>query len=332
MDTVDRVHPILARALAAAAALAALAVAVVISAPAARAAPRTGPVRHVVLIGVPGLRWTDVSAAATPALWRLARQGSVGSLSVTGIHPVSCPADGWLTLNAGARAAAPRTAAGSCAPLARVAQMRGIVSFNQPYNENPAWGMLRSAAGPAGCTTAAGPGAALALASRTGQLGSFLPGPAALTQAGVARCPLTVVDLGAGAATARAGDREIGRIAAMLPARTILVVAGISDDGTPHLRLLVVSGPGFRSGLLVSPSTRQRGLALLTDVPVSVLHWLGRPVPSGAAGQVLHRASRSSLAAAVSGLIGQDTAAQVYRERCPGSSSSSGSATWPCSC
>lgn len=49
-----------------------------------------GPVRHVVLVGVPGLRWADVSAAATPALWRLARQGSVGSLSVTGIGPLSC--------------------------------------------------------------------------------------------------------------------------------------------------------------------------------------------------------------------------------------------------
>ncbi len=69
----------------------------------------------MVLIGVPGLRWAGVSAAATPALWRLAHQGSVGSLSVTGIHTLSCPADGWLTLNSGARAAAPRTAAGSCA-------------------------------------------------------------------------------------------------------------------------------------------------------------------------------------------------------------------------
>jgi hypothetical protein len=144
-----------------------------------------GPVRHVVLVGVPGLRWADVSAAATPALWRLARQGSVGSLSVTGIGPLSCPADGWLMLNAGARAAAPRTAAGSCAGLpavtavryrgrtgsgararpftrltVQIAQMPAIVSANQAYNENPAWGMLRSAAGPGECTTAAGLGGA----------------------------------------------------------------------------------------------------------------------------------------------------------------------------
>ena len=45
----------------------------------------------------------------------------------------------------------------------RIAAMPGLVSFNKPYNENPARGLLRSAAGPAGCTAAAGPGAALAL-------------------------------------------------------------------------------------------------------------------------------------------------------------------------
>ena len=276
-----------------------------------------GPVRHVVLVGVPSLRWADVSAAATPALWRLARQGSVGSVSVTGVGPLSCPADGWLMLNAGARAAAPRTAAGSCATLppvtavrylgrtgsgatsrpftrqtVQIAQMPAIVAANQAYNENPAWGMLRSAAGPGECTTAVGPGAALALASRSGQVGAFLPGAARLTRAELARCPLTVVDLGAlraapgpvRTADVRADDREIGRISAALPAGTILVVAGISDDAAPHLRLLVVRGPGFRSGLLVSPSTRQRGLALLLDLPVSVLHWLGlrcRPRRSG---------------------------------------------------
>ena len=273
----------------------------------------------MVLVGVPGLRWADVSARATPELWRLARQGSVGSLSVTGLGAPSCPADGWLMLNAGARGG-PRTAAGSCAGLPAAAQMPAIVSANQADNENPGWGMLRSAAGPGQCTTAAGPGAALALASRSGQLGSFRPGVASLTRAELARCPLTVVGLGSlraapglvRATDVRADDREIGRISAALPAGTILVVAGISDDAAPHLRLLVVRGPGFRSGLLVSPSTRQRGLVLLLDLPVSVLHWLGLPVPSTAVGQVLHRVARSSLVTAVSGLAGQDTAAQVY--------------------
>lgn len=122
--------------------------------------PPAGPVRHVVLIGVPGLRWAGVSAAATPALWRLARQGSVGSLSVTGVHTLSCPADGWLTLNSGARAAAPRTTAGSCAPLPAVTAMPGLVSFNKPYNETDRHGagfvLLMAAAGGARITVRRG--------------------------------------------------------------------------------------------------------------------------------------------------------------------------------
>ena len=35
-------------------------------------ATATTPVRHVVVVGISGLRWSDVSPAATPTLWRLA--------------------------------------------------------------------------------------------------------------------------------------------------------------------------------------------------------------------------------------------------------------------
>ena len=86
----------------------------------AGAAPAAAsPSRPVVLVGIPGLRWTDVSAAATPVLWRLAEEGSVGSLVVHTIASRTCPADGWLTLNAGARAAVPHRGAGPC-PQPRV--------------------------------------------------------------------------------------------------------------------------------------------------------------------------------------------------------------------
>ena len=50
------------------------------------------------------LQASDLSPAATPTLWRLAGQGSVGSLVDYAVLPLTCPADGWLTLNAGARA------------------------------------------------------------------------------------------------------------------------------------------------------------------------------------------------------------------------------------
>ena len=67
----------------------------------------TTPVRHVVVVGISGLRWSDVSPSVTPTLWRLAGQGSVGSLVDYAVLPLTCPADAWLTLNAGARAVRP---------------------------------------------------------------------------------------------------------------------------------------------------------------------------------------------------------------------------------
>ncbi len=233
--------------------------------------------RHVVLIGVPGLLWTDVTAARMPALWRLARQGSDGSLSVTGVYPLTCPADGWLTLNAANRAAAPRPPGGACPSLpavshaataaghaggspARIAQVPSIISANAGLSENPSWGLLRAAAGPRGCATAAGPGAALALASPAGRVTSYLAGTAGVTRAVLARCPLTVIDLGslpAGGAQRRAAvagdDRDIGRISAALPPGTRLVVTAPADGAVPHLHPIVITGPGYRAGLLTSP-------------------------------------------------------------------------------
>src|ERR1700749_1148371 len=70
------------------------------------AAPRVvASSRHVVVVGIGGVLWSDVSPSATPVLWRVAEQGAVGSLDVSGVRERTCPAEGWLTLNGGARAA-----------------------------------------------------------------------------------------------------------------------------------------------------------------------------------------------------------------------------------
>jgi hypothetical protein len=328
--------------------------------------PRAAAAIHVVLVGIGGLRWSDVSPTATPALWRLAGQGSVGSLVVGGIHPRTCPADGWLTLNAAARAAVPHAATGPCPAVpavtahpsrghpgapspARVSRMPGLVSYNARFHYNPQWGLLAAAPGAAGipgvagtsgapgpvarpgsgrCATAVGPGAALALASAAGRVGSYLPAPAQLTAATLARCPLTIIDLGslpsapgpagesARAAAARAADRQLGRIMAALPARSTLVVAAPGDGPEPHLRAIVVNGPGYSGGLLTAASTRQPGLVLLTDLTPTVLGWLGTPVPAAVVGSPLHAVHRGGPggpAAALRTLAGQDAAAQVYR-------------------
>ncbi len=301
----------------------------------ARAATTAGPAPPVILIGIPGLRWTDMSAAATPALWRLAGQGSVGSLVVTAAASRTCPADAWLTLNAGARAAAPHPGAGPCPALpavipaapgagapsaggpARIPAMPSLVRYNaQQFHYNPDWGLLARAAGPGHCAAAIGPGAALALAGPAGRISSYAT---SVSRAGLSRCPLTVVDLGAlpvgGArpAAVRAADLAAGRIIGAAPAGAIIAVAGLGDDTAPHLRAIIIRGPGYRSGELASTATRQPGLTVITDLTPTVLGWRGVAVPQGAVGSMIQSTPRGALAATVRDLTGQDTAAQVYR-------------------
>jgi len=57
------------------------------------AAARTPAAHPVVVIGIGGLRWSDISPSKTPAIWRLAESGSAGSLVTTTVHTVTCPDD-----------------------------------------------------------------------------------------------------------------------------------------------------------------------------------------------------------------------------------------------
>jgi hypothetical protein len=313
-----------------AALLAALAaVLMIIGAGPARAASAPQVARHVVIVGLSGLRWSDVSPAATPTLWRLAGQGSVGSLVDYAVLPLTCPADGWLTLNAGARAQSDHTNAG-CGAFPAVlgagagAQVTGLPAVeadNEQFHNNPGWGLLAGTS--AGCSTAVGPGAALALATKSGHVVSYLPSPSQLSAAVLSRCPLTVVDLGSLGSSERSvvlasADSELARIVAVLPAgTTLLVTAPGATTAPPHLQLALVTGPGYQAGLLDASSTRQPGLVVLTDLTPTVLSWLGRAVPPDAAGAQITRADRGGTAAgpatAVRSLVGRDTAEQVWR-------------------
>jgi hypothetical protein len=296
--------------------------------------------RHVVIVGIGGLLWSDVSPSATPVLWRDAEQGAVGSLDVSGVRERTCPAEGWLTLNGGARAAFPESAAGPCPaelpvvprsglvaagmPVgARVVGLGRVEAYNAQFHWDPQWGLLGSSPGAGRCVTAVGPGAALALASRSGQVPGYLTAAATLSPAVLGQCPLTAVDLGSlpvrgGAAVRRAAlrrdDAELGAIRAGMPAGGTLMVIAPGDGQQPHLRVIVVDGPGYRDGVLGAASTREPGLVLLTDLTPTVRTWFGTGVPSATAGSPLTSTRRNgSLAAAVSTLIAQDTGAQVYR-------------------
>jgi hypothetical protein len=294
--------------------------------PAAARTPAPAPAQHVVVVGLSGLEWSDVSPAITPALWRLAGQGSVGSLAEGAVLPLTCPADGWLTLNGGARAQSRHTDSG-CGRFpavdpsgprdagATIPALPALIGYNQRFHNDSSWGLLGRAAG---CATAVGPGAALALADPSGHVASYLPSVSALTAAVLSRCPLTVVDLGnlgysERAVALAAADTELQRLVAELPAgTTLLVTAPGATTRPPHLQLTLADGAGYQAGLLQASSTRQPGLVVLTDLTPTVLGWLGHGVPSGVVGAPLTRGDRGPLDVTIRSLVARDTAEQVW--------------------
>jgi hypothetical protein len=307
-------------------ALALLAVAITatgVAAVPARAATTGNTATHVVIVGIAGLRWSDVSPGTS--LYRLAQHGSAGILVEHAVKPLTCPADGWLTLNGGARATVRHTQAGPCPALpavdpkaGTVADMPAIVGYNKTFSYDPAWGAL--SAGARGCSLAVGPGAALALAKPDGSVDSYLPSAAGLGAADLVRCPLTVVDLGAlpalSAATrataVKAADAQLGRIATMLPPSTTLLVASPGAVDKAQLGVAVVSGAGFESGLLDARSTRQPGMVVITDLTPTALHWLGAGKPAGMNGTQLAGGHRGGLDATIRGFRGRETAERVW--------------------
>lgn len=307
--------------------LSAIAVLLCSHAPAARATS-VRPAGHAVLIGVPGLEWSDVSPSATPNLWRLAGTSGTGLLSVKTVGTLTCPADAWATVSAGARSAAgpycvePTTATPS-GQGAVVPQAAAIRRANAGFGPVGLLGDAVHRAG--GCTTAAGPGAALAAADTAGRVDAYFPSAAAVPADAWARCPVAIADagpVGTGdrAAAARTADATVGGILARLPADATVVVAGISDhDRTPHLRLLAATGPGTAGRYLGSSSTRRYDMAILPDLTATLLASSGVPAPPTLVGKpLLPDASRPrALSAAVADLISQDVAAQTHRRLLP---------------
>lgn len=265
-------------------------------APALAAVPGLSPApeRPVVVLGMTGVRWTDVDAATTPALASLAERGAVGSTVVRSLRPAACPADGWLALSAGTRAADTVWDGSGCRPL--TAADDGTVPFwgdlvraadTASFGAQP--GRLGEALTDAGVSSSAiGPGAALALAlpdgTVAGDYAPLEPDVASQVAAAVDASDVVVVDLGSvrsdGTSDRATQVQEIdARLAAALagaPAADV-VVTSLADAGTrPHLQVAALLGPGYDAGaLLESASTRQPGYVLAYDVTATVLAALG---------------------------------------------------------
>src|SRR5665648_1292516 len=148
-------------------------------------------------------RGYDVERATMPTLWRMVSEGSVASISVRTGSPQTCPVDAWLTLSAGRRTVASVEEAGAvgsdpgdgtavpadCTPVP-VADTVPAQSADPVPVDLAGWaaltalpvdqgggtaGALGSRTAAAGsCTTAVGPGAAVALADLDGHVARYV--------------------------------------------------------------------------------------------------------------------------------------------------------------
>ena len=294
------------------------------SAPAAATlADSTNP---IILIGTGGLTWSDVSATGTPALWSFLRDGSTAAVSVRSVFPNTCPIDGWLSLSAGDRAAAPGTGKNGsrrttdpCPPIPVVDS--GVVPGWNSYVKAASDLKFGSKPGTLGeqlatndqCVQAVGPGAGVGAAYTSGAVPKYAAyEPKELTGL-LSRCRVTLVDVGslrdptdlpeneiateAGTrqVQATAIDRRIAQVLAAAPSGSDLVVASLSDAGmSERLRLVAAKGPRYGSGTLYSPSTRQDGLVQSADLTVTALSAAGVPTPEALGGFALRRGQEDS--------------------------------------
>ena len=254
----------------------------------------------MVIVGVPGLRWEDVSETTTPHLWNLAEHGSIGSLSVRSALRPTCPVDGWLTLGAGNYAGWERTepVTAACPPSDVVIERPdGIGAFLPDldqlavrYNqESLTWGAVPGAlAESVRCTVAVGPGAAVAAARPFGRVDRYEPELPADPGPLLSSCVLSMIDLGAVAGDdpstrqtqAARADAELARVLAARPERSLVIVAGLADtDQSSRLHVAVADGPGWDGGWLTSSSTGRDGYVQLVDLAPTALAALGRPQP-----------------------------------------------------
>jgi hypothetical protein len=191
----------------------------------------TGP---LVVVGIGGVRWSDVDAATTPALASLVEDSAIADVAVRSVRTATCPLDGWLTVSAGRRAADVRTpeatnpgnppcrdvrvdeprlavpgAEGTPLPpgSARVHGWQQYVDAAAAESFDAQPGLLgETLAGAGVCSTAVGPGAGVMLARSDGTVpryeSSLSSGGDESAKARAAdllaspACPLTVVDAG----------------------------------------------------------------------------------------------------------------------------------------
>lgn len=284
------------------------------AAPAAPAAPGTpgaparsaGPIRSpapVVVLATTGLSWADIAeiadaqetAGAVPAdqatariLLSLAARAEPANLVQRTVGDVTCPADAWLALGAGARTSAVGPPEGGQCAWPPSWQQALDASHEAGYAASP--GALADALSRAGLeATAIGPGAELALTRPDGGAPATADSLADLVPEGLPA--LTVVDGTRSGADPAGGLLEDLKALTDAPGGVRVIVASLADPADPGPQMLLLpagtTGWGDDGDLIAGPSTHQAGYVQLTDLAPTILRALGVDAPSAMTGRAL---------------------------------------------
>jgi hypothetical protein len=238
----------------------------------------------VVVIGVPGLRWSDVKAS--PELTALVNQSNVGSITVKTAGPHTCPVDGWLTISAGTRAwgSVPDQPCGELPGLVD-GKVQGWQTYVNRQAEHHTGAPLGRLAETNSKICGFGQGAAIALARTDGTVANWQP---TFDSSKLAACPDAIVD--GGVMPLREGRDEARKKVAELVAQAraadgwVILVGIAQETADAHQEPLVAmqlppdNGPRW----LTSDSTRRPGLIQLTDVTATILRGQAKEIdPAG---------------------------------------------------
>ena len=270
----------------------------------------------VVVLATTGLSWADIAeiadaqetAGAVPAdqatariLLSLAARAEPANLVQRTVGDVTCPADAWLALGAGARTSAVGPPEGGQCAWPPSWQQALAASHEAGYGASP--GALADALSRAGLeATAVGPGAELALTRPDGGAPTTAASLADLVPEGLPA--LTVVDATRSGADTAGGLLEDLEALADAPGGVRVIVASLADpaDPGPQMLLLPAGTTGWGDGgdLIAGPSTHQAGYVQLTDLAPTILRALGADAPSAMTGRALALPATGSPAPATS--------------------------------
>lgn len=274
-------------------------------------APASGETSRsqVVIVGVPGLVWSDIDQARTPRLWNFADDAAIASLSTRtpqGPGSATCPVAGWLTVSAGEPAVTGEAGCGRAPAPQATNQQAQIPGFTQLRRDNadsrfsPTIGLLGTAVHKAGGRVAAiGAGAAYGAVDRhgsiphyantVGELGSLDPYAlvmveidALLSSGELGQAP----DLERRQTALSTVDSQVGTVLSDVSRDSTVLLVGLADNSaTPHLHVAMAAGPDFRHGTLTANSTRQDGLVTINDIAATTLDTLGIDAPPHGSGR-----------------------------------------------